>query len=92
MQLTKDQIEDIARRKVQDYLQDVVIKKMLEDISADPLEVAKLMQEEAASNCNYDDKSIDKATYDKLQKAINKQLDQFFQTMIGKIGRKTENF
>jgi len=72
--MTPEQIEEIARRKILDYMEDIIIWLALA-ASDNPEKLLEEIKSEALTKCNYDDPTVDKELYRQLQIAIKRNLD-----------------
>lgn len=89
--MTPEQIEDIGRRKVLDYMEDLIIQLSVA-ASSNPEGTLKEIETEAFQKCNYDDPTIDRELYQKLQEAIKRHLTAVFKSISKKAERKFDYF
>lgn len=91
MKFTEDKILEISKLKKEDYLQNMLIDILLKTTDY-PMDEAIRLRDEALIKCTYDDPTIDKQDYAKLQKAIEHEIRKFFDVLIEKLKQKTEYF
>lgn len=87
---TNEKIEQVADFKTNDYVQDILVKILISKYD-NPLKEAHKLKDTAIKQCTYDDPTVDKAVYDKLQSSINKNTLAYFDKLIAKIEDKIED-
>ncbi len=91
MGLSEDKIEKIAQRKVEDYMQDVLVKHVLQ-AETDASVVMKAVHEDALKSCVFNDSDISKEDLAALQNALKQEIDRYFKAILRKVEGKTEEF
>lgn len=82
----------IADAKVKDYLGDIIKGLLWELKGVNPEDKLAELRALAKAKCTYDDPTIAEGDYQAIQSEINKALEDFFDSVQGKVESEMEYF